>query len=147
MYEPFDDGLNPKFVFHSPVQLHELDATGTLPSSRFATHVEGAIAAWYNISSRGTAFADLHVVRDLHIEFLNPMTGPALMRIDVWVDELDETSCVYGFICSSADGRIAYARGDRTIINLDAQSHRPAGWSVPFRAKHEALRKDLPALA
>ncbi|HVS32940.1 MAG TPA: thioesterase family protein [Thermoanaerobaculia bacterium] len=148
MFEPFaDGGLNPKFTFHSPVQLHELDAAGMLPSSRFTSHVESAIAAWYNVSGRGSAFGDLHVVRDIHIEFLNPMTGPALMRIDVWVDELDETSCVYGFICSSADGRVAYARGDRTILNLDAQSHRPAAWSMPFRARHEALRKDLPSLA
>jgi acyl-CoA thioester hydrolase len=147
MHDFFDDGLNPKFVFYSPVQLHELDQRGMLPSSCFATHVEGAIAAWYNLSGRGSAFGDLHVVRDMHIEFLNPMTGPALVRIDVWVQELDETSCTYGFTCSSADGSIAYARGDRTIINLDAKSHRPAGWSGPFRAKHEALRKDLPALA
>ena len=136
----FDDGLNPKFVFHSPVHPDELDARYMLPSSRFAAHLESAIAAWSNTS-------ELHVVRDMRIELLSPVAGPVTMRIDLWVESLDDTSCVYGFILSSADGRTAFARGDRTILRLDPDSHRPAPWSRPFRTKHETLRKDLRAYA
>ena len=69
------------------------------------------------------------------------------MRIDLWVERLGNTSCVYGFLCSSPDGNVAYARGDRTIVKVDPRSFRPAPWSAPFRERHSELVKSLPAYA
>lgn len=131
----FDDGLNPKFVFHSPVYEHELDSRGILPGSRFAAHVERAIAAGFAKTK------DEFVVRDMHIEFLGPVAGPTTLRIDVWVEELADDTCVYGFLVSSEDGCVAYARGDRSIRNVKAP------WTLPFRAHHATFHKDLPAYA
>ena len=139
------DELTPHFVYYSPVHFDELDAMQMLHNSRFAAHVERAVIAWYrNLGGGGWQRnpADnpdqFHVVRDFHIEYLKPVMGPGTMRIDVWVERLGNTSCVYGFVCSNEDGTIGYARGERTIVKLDPASHRPAPWTEQFRAVHAA---------
>jgi len=86
------------------------------------------------------------VIRDAAIEVLEPCLGDRV-RVDLWVETLEDTSCVYGFLCSSEDGLVPYARGEETITKLDPQSKRPAAWSPAFRHTHEMLMKDLPAFA
>lgn len=148
-----DELLNPKFTYLSPVHFDELDPMKMLHNSRFAAHVERAISAWYE--SLGGKWAlrvednpdQFHVVRDLHIEYLAPFVGMGTMRIDLWVDRIGNTSCIYAFLCSSVDGNIAYARGERTIVKVDPRSLRPSPWSEPFRARHSTLVKSLPAYA
>ena len=138
------DDLNPRFVYFSAVHFDELDPMQMLHNARFPAHVERAIIAWY--TSLGKTWrpdpADnpdqFHVVRDLHIEYLNPFIGPGTMRIDVWIERLGTTSCVYGFLCSSENGSVGYARGERTIVKLDPASYRPAPWTEHFRAVHAA---------
>ncbi len=124
-----------------------------LHNSRFPAHIERAVSAWYQ-SNGGVWRLDVaanpdqfHVVRDLRIEYLNPVLGPGSMRIDIWVEHLGTTSCVYGFLCSSSDGKVPYARGQRTIVKLDPASRRPAAWTEFFRSVHTELLKDLPAYA
>jgi acyl-CoA thioester hydrolase len=147
------DSINPKFVYHSPVHFDELDPMQMLHNARFAAHVERAVSAWYMTSGKKweLSVADnpdqFHVVRELRIEYLNPVIGPGTMRIDVWVERLGTTSCVYGFLCSSEDGRTPYARGERTIVKIDPASRRPAPWTEFFRDRHITLLKDLPAYA
>lgn len=147
------DVLNPKFSYLSPIHFDELDAMQMLHNSRFAAHVERAITSFYattgkkweiDISNNPDQF---HVVRDLRIEYLNPMIGPGKMRIDVWVERIGNTSCVYGFICSSEDGSVPYARGERTIVKIDPATYRPTPWTPFFRDHHATLLKDLPAYA
>ncbi|HXI12255.1 MAG TPA: thioesterase family protein [Thermoanaerobaculia bacterium] len=151
--QPTADELNPKFTVISSVHFDELDAMNMLHNSRYGVHVERAIVAWYHSQGRTweANVADnpdqFHVVRDLHIEFLSPVKGVGTIRIDIWVEKIGHTSCVYGFHCSSADGRVAHARGERTIIKLDPLSMRPAPWTDFFRAEHSTLLKDLPAYA
>jgi len=148
-----DTLFNPRFTYLSPVHFDELDPMQMLHNSRFAAHVERAVTAWY--SENGGQWEldpaanpdQFHVVRDLHVEFLNPVLGPRTMRIDLWVEHLGTTSCVYGFLCSSADGQTPYARGERTIVKLDPASYRPLPWSDPFRSAHHGLLKNLPAYA
>jgi acyl-CoA thioester hydrolase len=149
----FIDDINPRFVYHADIHFDELDPMQMLHNSRFVYHVERAISALY--ASRGRKWErdvndnpdQFHVVRDLHIEYLSPFSGTGSMRIDVWVEKLGTTSCVYGFLCSSSDGRKAHARGQRTIIKLDPASLRPAPWTEAFRVGHTELLKDLPAYA
>lgn len=140
-----DDLFNPRFVYTSPVHLDEISSNGFLERDRFAPHIDAAIAAWQlNMPNKAE---QCFSVRDLTLESLNPILSPTPLRIDVWVEHLDDTSCVYGFLCSSENGNIAYARGERTITKLDPTSHRPAAWSGSFRNQHEALMKELPAYA
>lgn len=147
------DDFNPKFIYHSPVHFDELDPMQMLHNSRFSAHVERAITAFYLTTGRRWETDvrnnpdQFHVVRELRIEYLNPVIGPQTIRIDVWVERLGTTSCVYGFLCSTEDGRTAFARGERTIVKIDPASKRPAPWSDFFRSHHAALAKDLPAYA
>ncbi len=148
-----DNGLNPKFVYRSPVHFDELDPMMMLHNARFAAHVERAVAEWFYTSGRKFDMVlqnnpdQFHVVRDFHIEYINPVVGPGAMRIDIWVERLGNTSCVFGFLCSSEDGMTPYARGERTIVKIDPVSKRPEPWTEFFRAHQSTLLKDLPAFA
>jgi hypothetical protein len=42
---------------------------------------------------------------------------------------------------------VPYARGERTVVNIDPSSHQPERWSSAFRVSHTELLKDLPAYA
>jgi acyl-CoA thioester hydrolase len=136
------DPFNPKFVFHAPVVVD--DPTRPLDRARFVRYVEGAIAAWS--FENGIDPAATPTVRDVAIEVLEPCAAPS-MRIDLWVEALDATSCVYGFLCSSDDGLVPYARGEETVVKIDPRSRRPAAWSPAFRQTQERLMKDLPGFA
>jgi acyl-CoA thioester hydrolase len=147
------DDFNPKFVFESTVHFDELDPMHMLHNSRFAVHIERAITSWYLTTGRKWESDvrknpdQFHVVRELRIEYLSPVIGPQTLRIDVWVERLGNTSCVYGFLCSSQDGLTPFARGERTIVKIDPASRRPSPWTDFFRQKHATLLKDLPAYA
>ncbi len=134
------------FTFKSAVFFDELDAMQMLHNARFAAHVERAVTTFYMNSGRRWEQnpADnpdqFHVVRELRIEFMNPVIGPGIMRIDIWLERLGNTSCTYGFACSSEDGSVPYARGERTIVKIDPATKRPAPWTDFFRDYNVALR-------
>lgn len=137
------------FTFKSHVYFDELDPMQMLHNARFAAHVERAVTSWYAVSGKKweTNVADnpdqFHVVRELRIEYLNPVIGPGPIRIDIWVQHLGNTSCQYGFRCASEDGDVDYARGERTIVKIDPATKRPAAWSEFFRKHHQALIPDV----
>lgn len=137
-----DDGLTPRFVLLSPVFFDELDTEGKLSNDRLVSHIESAVDTFHTRSA-----AEVNVVRDLQIEFLDPVTEAGELRIDVWLDSIDATTCTYGFTCSSADGRVAHARGERTITMLDPVRRRPASWSPAFLEKQSTLVKSLHSYA
>ena len=95
------DPVTPRFVYFSSIHFDELDAMQMLHNARFAAHVERAVIAWYHAMGRTWRRdpADnpdqFHVVRDFHIEYLRPVIGPGTMRIDVWLERMGTTSCVY----------------------------------------------------
>src|SRR5260221_601605 len=146
-----DTLFNPRFTYLSPVHFDELDPMKMLHNSRFAAHVERAVSAWYQ-ENGGKWEIDhtdnpdqVHVVRDLHVEFLNPVLGMGTMRIELWVEHLGTTSCVYGFLCSSEDGAIPYARGERRSAapgwhTSSAASFRAAASSPPRHSSSTDVR-------
>ena len=123
------DPLNPKFTFFSPAH----DAKVNL-----AEHVDHAIIA---LDGRAP------LAGDCCIEQLGAVTGPATLRVDLWVEDLGQFDVTYGFLVSNHNGSVAYARGERTVLNVDPRSHAPAPWTQSFRASHAGLTKDLPAYA
>ncbi|HUP64422.1 MAG TPA: thioesterase family protein [Thermoanaerobaculia bacterium] len=147
----FSFELNPKFRYTSRVHWDELDPLQMLHNSRFAAHVERAVIAFYESAGyRWTMTVSenpdqFHVVRDFHIEFLAPVARPGDLHVEIWVEHLGTTSCIYGFRCTSQDGAITHARGNRTIIKLDPETKRPAAWTDSFQRVHREIRKDLPA--
>ncbi|HEX8172633.1 MAG TPA: thioesterase family protein [Thermoanaerobaculia bacterium] len=125
--------LNPKFVFLSPARDSEPGARATI-----AEHVDHAIIALDGRAPVGGTCT---------VELLEPLFGADVLRVELWVSDLDDTTCTYGFLCSSDDGRTPYARGERCVVNVDPHSRRVERWSRDYVASHEALRKDLPAYA
>lgn len=143
------DPFNPKFVHFSRVVADELDSGRSLPRVRIADHIDEAIFAWCtSVNGECECRADdVSTVRDIYVETMEPLYGAQTVRIDIWVENIDESSCVYGFLCSSEDGCVPYARGERTVVKIDPKSHGRCAWSAPFRIRHSELRKDLPAYA
>jgi acyl-CoA thioesterase FadM len=140
----FDDGLNPRFVFQSPVFRDELDPAGRLSSERLAQHVAGAVDTFH--AGNGGLADQVDVVRDLTIEFLSPVTSAGILRVDIWLEALDATTCTYGFLCSSSDGNTPHARGERTVSRVDAERLRPSTWSDDFMQKQTSILKNLHAI-
>ena len=128
----FDDFFNPKFVFYSPVRTPALD------QSQLAEHVDHAIIALDGRAPLGG---------DCCLEVLAPAKDTETARVELWVNDLDDYTCTYGFLVLSEDGRVPFARGERTVVSIDPTSHRPQKWSSDFRETHEELRKELPAYA
>ncbi len=124
----FDDVLNPKFVHFSAVSESELDPFLRLPKQALVAHIDDAIRAWGCCGGSAS--------RGLTIEYMEPVIGAQTLRIDIWVERLDRATCTYGFLCSSRNGNVAYARGERT-----------AATSAADLSHNAALLKDLPAYA
>lgn len=124
--------LNPKFVFLSPVRTTDVDAR------QLAEHVDHAIIA---LDGRAP------VGGDCVLEELQPVFGVDALRVDLWVNDLDDYTCSYGFLVSSEDARVPYARGERVVVNIDPASRTPTKWSRDFHLAHAELLKDLPAYA
>ena len=122
------DSINPKFVYHSPVHFDELDPMQMLHNSRFAAHVEtGRLGLVHRPRRKNGSCASTTIP----ISFTSSAScassisirssAPRTMRIDVWVERLGTTSCVYGFLCSSETaGRLrarrAHHRQDRSGV-------------------------------
>lgn len=126
------DALNPKFIFFSPVN-------GPLSPRALSEHVDRAIIALDAKAPLGGQF-ELEMIGQ-------PAPATATLRIDLWVNDLSDYTCTYGFLISSEDGRTPIARGERTVASVDPASHRPSKWSSDFLATHQELLKDLPAYA
>lgn len=126
------DALNPKFVYFSPVQTEVMD------KEVVAEQVDHAIIALDGRAPFGGTVS---------IEPIGSLAGPATLRIDLWVNDLDDYTCTYGFLVSSENGSRALARGERSVVSIDPTSHQPSKWSHEFVAAHQELLKDLPAYA
>lgn len=130
------------FRFDSHVFLDELDPLGVLHNSRYSVHVEHAVAAFFE--SRGFHWEDsiednpdrLHVVRRFEIDMERPFRRTGILRVELWLEKMGQTSMTYGFACLSPDGHVC-ARGTRLVVKLDPTTRKPAEWTTRFRNAHE----------
>ena len=136
-----DDGLNPRFIHRSPVFRDELGSNQMLAPERLASHIVEAVDSFH--AGDGRCADQIDIVRDLEIEYLAPVVGAGLIRIDVWLDAIDPTTCTYAFLCSSDDGMTPHARGQRMISRIDPMRLRPARWSSDFMERQSSIRKTL----
>ena len=120
--------LNPRFVFFSPIRGQQ----------QLAEHVDHAIIALDGRAPTGG---------DVTLEELNRVLGGNTLRVELWVNDLGDFTCTYGFLVSSENGRVPYARGERTVVNVDPATHRAQKWDNRFMTSHAELLRDLPAYA
>ena len=120
------------FTWDSPVFFDEMDPNGHLHNARFAVHVERAQTAFFEqFTDPADRPADLYyVVRELHVEFLAPVSTPGPLRVEMTGLKIGTTSATYGFTCGTDPVR---ARGHRVIVKVDAQTGRPVPWSDWYR--------------
>jgi acyl-CoA thioester hydrolase len=136
--------VTPAVRWLSPVFFDELDVNGSLHNSRFAVHVERAQSALFERLGKG--WSDLadrdpdlrYAVRELHIEFLAPLTAPGAMLVELTAASLGATSATYLFRCADPAGEVTFAQGRRVIVKIDAAG-RPAPWSEWYRETFEAV--------
>jgi acyl-CoA thioester hydrolase len=132
------------FSWLSPVFFDELDINGSLHNSRFAVHVERAQSALFE--RLGMGWSDLagrdpdlrYAVRELHVEFLAPLTAPGAMLVELTAGRLGSTSATYRFRCAGRSGEPTLARGHRVIVKID-DAGRPAPWSSRYRQTFHEL--------
>ncbi len=135
----------PTFIYRSFVHSDDLDSLKFLHSERFLVHIERAITAFYR--SLGMPWDveveenpdQFQLAREIQTTFSAPFRGTGEMVIHIWVDRLGESSCVYGFVCTSIEGQTVYARGTKTVVKLDPATMEPTPWSEPFNRGHLPL--------
>lgn len=133
------------FTFVSRVDYQELDTFGVLHNARHSLHVERAIVAFYEERLAPWLLNAVHnpdyfqVVKRFEIEFCRPFIGMGACRVDLRVNKLGATSCVYGFECLSTDAAIKFAFGTRVIVKTDPDSFEKKPWTSRFRTEHARL--------
>lgn len=131
------------FTCFSEVYFDELDALWVLHHGRYLHHLERAQQAFFQeLLGVGDFNAerdeDIYVVvRNLNIEYREPVRNPGTIKIHYTVSRLREAGVEMAFQITSPAEETVYARGSRTVCKLSGKTHQPTGWSAPFR---EALQ-------
>jgi acyl-CoA thioester hydrolase len=120
------------FAWDSPVFFDEMDPNGHLHNARYAVHVERAQTAFFEQRTDPASRPDdlYYVVRELHLEFLAPVSTPGPLRVELTGLKIGTTSATYGFTCGDDPVK---ARGHRVIVKVDARTGRPVPWSDWYR--------------
>ena len=131
------------------VYFDDLDAFQILHNARYLILFEHAIGSfWRHLGWAGALDFNnnrdqYHLVRANHLEYERPVAGTGEVRLRVWVDKLGRTSLTFGLRVMPLDQDIDHARGQRVIVRIDPETHRPVPWSDEFRSMIEPYRRDL----
>jgi len=79
------------------------------------------------------------VVRDLDLHYHAPVVPECEIDVILRVTKVRAAGLTVAFEFRSADGKVLYCTGSRTVCRMDAASHQPAPWTDEFRSRHEAL--------
>ncbi|MGI5269244.1 acyl-CoA thioesterase [Nonomuraea sp. CA-218870] len=127
------------------VHFDDLDLMGLLHNSRYALLVERAISAYWNRlgwspDPATSAFKDVSfAVREFKITYRTPVAKAGELAVRLWIENMGNSSVVYGFLVLSPDHETTYAEGYRALVNLDPATLRPTPISAESRAAAEPL--------
>ncbi|MGH9115514.1 MAG: acyl-CoA thioesterase [Acidimicrobiales bacterium] len=127
-------GPHPGFVWSTQVFFDDLDAMGMLHNARYFALIERASSAFFE--ARGWRWErdvadnpDQHfVVRQQAAQYEDPIAGPGIVEVEMWVTRLGRTSAFFEYEVRSPGGRV-HARAQRSTVKLDPVSLRPAPWT------------------
>jgi acyl-CoA thioester hydrolase len=142
--------MNPPDCFATQVAVYfdDLDLNGHLHNSRLITVVERAQTALFESLGGGWTAGterqeDLrYVVRELHVEFLAPVSSPGTLTVAMQAAQIGRTSARYGFRVTDADGTTV-ATGHRAVVKVD-DAGRPLPWTPWYRQAFEAMATGAP---
>jgi len=137
--------LDSGFLAPTPVYYDDLDSMGLVHNARYALMVERALHAFWE--PRGYAFANgtythpdaFVAVAEYQISYKMPVRGTGHIAVQLWIDQLGDSSAVYAFRIVSADGATVHAEGRRVHIRLDPKTLRPTPWAPETKAICESL--------
>jgi acyl-CoA thioester hydrolase len=138
--------------FHEQVMgvyFDDLDAFQILHNARYLLLFERTIGSfWKHLGWGGVLDAQrnpdqFHMVRANSVEYLRPVTGVGDVRVRVWVEKLGTTSLTFGMRVLPMDHDEVCCRGTRTIVRVDATTHRPVPWTEEFRERLRPYRADV----
>lgn len=128
------------------IYFDDLDLNGHLHNARLVVLVERAQTALFErLGGAWSRAADRHedlryVVRELHLEFLGPVSSPGSLRIGLHAERVGRSSAVYGFRCRFGRESVEVATGHRGIVKVD-RAGRPAPWTPWYRDVFTSLQR------
>ncbi len=150
--------LNPPeglFVHRARLWFDDLDGLWMLHHSRYLAYAERAQQAMFDELMGAKTFdppswPDVYVVvKNANFDYLRPLDNVMDFLVSVRVKRLREAGLTTQFGFHSADGKLLYAKGLRTVCKLSLQTKQPTGWTPRFREIYERwaeLGKTLPEL-
>jgi acyl-CoA thioester hydrolase len=133
------------------IYFDDLDLNGHLHNARLVVLVERAQTALFeSLGGAWSQASDRHedlryVVRELHLEFLAPVSAPGRIEVGMQALRIGRTSAVYGFRCHFEGTDVDIATGHRAIVKVDGAG-RPAAWTQWYRDVFASLQTGtLPA--
>jgi len=122
------------------VYFDDLDSFRILHNARYLLLFERTIGAfWSHVGIAGfddpTHHDRYHFVRANQIEYITPVTGVGDVRVRVWIEKLGRTSLTFGFRIMPLHEDSDHARGSRTVVCVDPDTHKPTPWSDALRAR------------
>ncbi len=123
------------------VYFDDLDAFRILHNARYLLVMERTIGAfwqrlgWTTIADDEHDDDQHHLVRAQSISYERAVKGTGRIRCRVWIARLGHTSLDVGFVILPMDEDRPFAKGSRTLVKIDAQTHAPVPWSDAFRAR------------
>ena len=123
------------------VYFDDLDAFRVLHNARYLLLMERTIGAFWHRLGWGTIADDAenpdqhHLVRAQQVSYERPVVGTGRVRCRIWIEKLGHSSHVFGFRVLPLDHDTPHAQGSRTLVKIDAATHRPVPWSAEFRER------------
>ena len=123
-----------RFSYDCPLRWSDMDAFGHVNNVRFLTlYEEARVALFFNAATQEglTSFADGCVVARHEIDYLRPVDYGEPVRIDLWVDEIRNSSASVSY--ELFDGGELASRARSVVVLYDLAAKRPRRVSEPER--------------
>lgn len=120
------------------VYFDDLDPYGILHNARYVLLFERTLGSfWQHLGLGGFQEEPdhAHLVRANHMEYLHPFRGTGSVRVRVHVEKLGTTSLTFGFRMMPLDSDETLAVGQRVVVHVDPEAHRPSPWTPAFRQR------------
>ena len=112
-------------IIRKRIYLEDLDGFGMLHHARYAVLFDNAVLDfWLDAGWSPDTATHLAVIRELSLTYHEPIVGMGEVDVHFWVERAGRTSVTYRFQIRSGD--VLHAEGHRVLVNIDAQTLRPA---------------------